>query len=144
MVEFKLDRRDGQAKLMEVNGRFWGSLQLAIDSGLNFPLLLYRLATGENVPAQLVYKAGVKSRWFLGDLDHLLIRLSSPYGVDGLHHAEVSKLRACLNFLKFYEPNLRYEVTRLDDPRPGWFEVKSYFRETWRRLQRWKGRSHAG
>ena len=33
MVEFKRDLRDGVPKLMEINGRFWGSLQLAIDAG---------------------------------------------------------------------------------------------------------------
>jgi len=39
MVEFKRDKRDGKAKLMEINGRFWGSLQLAVSSGVDFPLL---------------------------------------------------------------------------------------------------------
>ena len=28
MVEFRIDARDGMPKLMEVNPRFWGSLQL--------------------------------------------------------------------------------------------------------------------
>ncbi len=37
MVEFKLDARDGVAKLMEINGRFWGSLQLADRRGRRFP-----------------------------------------------------------------------------------------------------------
>ena len=37
MVEFKRDARDGVPKLMEINGRFWGSLQLAIDAGVDFP-----------------------------------------------------------------------------------------------------------
>ena len=37
MVEFKHDERDGVPKLMEINGRFWGSLQLAIDAGVDFP-----------------------------------------------------------------------------------------------------------
>ena len=40
MVEFKLDARDGVAKLMEINGRFWGSLQLAVDAGVDFPAIL--------------------------------------------------------------------------------------------------------
>ena len=134
MVEYKVDRRDGHAKLMEVNGRFWGSLQLAIDAGMNFPLLLYRLATGEHVPAQLNYKAGVKSRWLLGDLDHLCIRLRHSRWPNGEPGPTVTNLRACLNFLKFYEPGLRYEVFRLEDPGPGWFELKSYVGDAWRRL----------
>jgi len=37
MVEFKVDRQSHVPMLMEINGRFWGSLQLAIDAGLNFP-----------------------------------------------------------------------------------------------------------
>jgi predicted ATP-grasp superfamily ATP-dependent carboligase len=133
MVEFKVDNQDGQAKLMEINGRFWGSLQLAIDAGVNFPLLLYRLALGDTVPTQHSYKVGVKSRWLLGDLDQLLIRLTHHQG-DGLLDSDVSRPRACLDFLKFYEPNLHYEVLRLDDPAPGWFEIRSYFQDSVRRL----------
>ncbi len=134
MVEFKVDRRDGRAKLMEVNGRFWGSLQLAIDAGINFPLLLYRLANGEDVPAQFDYQVGVKSRWLLGDLDHLLIRLTSSGEVNGSSSHSVSRLRACLDFMKFYERNLRYEVFRFEDPGPGWYECKTYFGDLLKRF----------
>jgi len=136
MVEFKVDSRDGRAKLMEVNPRFWGSLQLAIDAGVNFPLLLYRLVNGENLPAQFNYKVGVKSRWLLGDLDHLLIRLTHSGEPNGLSTHTVSRLRACLNFLKLYERGLRYEVLRFDDPGPGWFECKSYVRVALQRLRK--------
>lgn len=128
MVEFKVDNRDGQLKLMEVNGRFWGSLQLALDAGMNFPLLYYRLAIGENVPPQFDYKAGVRSRWLLGDLDQLLIRWTHPAGQNGMSGSQPSKLRASLDFLKFYEPDLHYEIFRFDDPAPGWFEGKAYVR----------------
>jgi predicted ATP-grasp superfamily ATP-dependent carboligase len=134
MVEFKLDRRDGRAKLMEVNGRFWGSLQLAIDAGINFPLLLYRLANEGDVPAQFDYKLSVKSRWLLGDLDHLLIRLTHARELNGFSDSQASRLRACLDFLKFYERGLRYEVFRFEDPGPGWFECKSYIRELFRQF----------
>lgn len=134
MVEFKVDRSDGLPKLMEINGRFWGSLQLALDAGMNFPQLLCRLALGENVPRQLRWRAGVKSRWFLGDLDHLLIRLRHAESPDGLPKPATSRFRACLDFLKIYEPDLHYEVLRLDDPAPGWFEIKTYFRDSVHRL----------
>jgi predicted ATP-grasp superfamily ATP-dependent carboligase len=126
MVEFKVDNRDGQLKLMEVNGRFWGSLQLALDAGLNFPLLYYRLAIGENAPAQFDYKAGVRSRWLLGDLDQLLIRWKRPNGQNGFSGYKTSRLRASLDFMKFYEPDLHYEILRLEDPAPGWYECKAY------------------
>jgi predicted ATP-grasp superfamily ATP-dependent carboligase len=144
MVEFKVDSRDRIPKLMEVNGRFWGSLQLAIDAGMNFPVLLYRAACGEQVPPQFDYKAGVKSRWLLGDLDHLLIRLTHPAAENGFSAgAQASKLKACLNFLKFYEPDLHYEVLRFDDPSPGWIEFKSYVRQNLQSLGGQKKVSHA-
>ena len=49
MVEFKMDPRDGIPKLMEINPRFWGSLQLAQVSGINFPDLLYRMMENESI-----------------------------------------------------------------------------------------------
>ena len=133
MVEFKVDNRDGELKLMEVNGRFWGSLQLALDAGMNFPLLYYRLAIGEDTPSQFDYKAGVRSRWLLGDLDQLLIRWTHPGGQNGFSPDKTSKLRASLDFLKFYEPNLHYEILRFEDPAPGWYECKSYVQALMRR-----------
>ena len=136
MVEFKVDRRDGRPKLMEVNGRFWGSLQLPVDAGMNFPLLLYRAAAGEKIIPQFDYKIAVKHRWFLGDLDHLLIRLTHPIGPNGSSGGEESRLRACLNFLKFFEPSLHYEVLRFDDPWPGIVELGSYAGQTLRSLRR--------
>jgi predicted ATP-grasp superfamily ATP-dependent carboligase len=128
MLEFKVDKRDGQPNLMEVNGRFWGSLQLAIDAGMDFPLILYRLATGEDVAPRLEYKIGVKSRWLLGDLDHLLIRLKNARGPDGSNGNHGSRLRACLDFLKLYERDSHYEVFRRNDPWPGWYECREYLR----------------
>jgi predicted ATP-grasp superfamily ATP-dependent carboligase len=125
MVEFKVDNGDGRMKLMEVNGRFWGSLQLALDAGLNFPLLYYRLALGENAPSQFDYRVGVRSRWLLGDLDQLLIRWTHPRG-NGFSRHKTSKLRASLEFMKFFERKLHYEVLRFEDPAPGWYECKAY------------------
>ena len=126
MVEFKVDNRDGQMKLMEVNGRFWGSLQLALDAGMNFPLLYYRLAIGENPASQFDYAPGVRSRWLLGDLDQLLIQWTHRAKGNGFSPNGGSKLRASLDFMKFYEPKLHYEVLRFEDPAPGWYECKAY------------------
>ncbi len=46
MIECKRNRSSGRPVIMEVNGRLWGSLQLAIDAGVDFPSLLVRCAAG--------------------------------------------------------------------------------------------------
>jgi predicted ATP-grasp superfamily ATP-dependent carboligase len=129
MVEYKQDLRDGTLKLMEVNARFWGSLQLAVDAGLDFPYLLYRLTTGENAAPQFGYQPYVRSRWLLGDLDYLLTVIRHHEQVRQLAPAEASRLRACVNFLKFCQPRTRNEIWHWDDPGPAWFELKTYVRD---------------
>ena len=61
MVEFKQDVRDGIPKLMEINGRFWGSLQLAIDAGVDFPALLVRGVEPTRVEPQAPYRSGSRA-----------------------------------------------------------------------------------
>jgi predicted ATP-grasp superfamily ATP-dependent carboligase len=43
MVEWKINDR-GECSLMEINPRLWGSLALAIDAGVNFPVGLLKVA----------------------------------------------------------------------------------------------------
>ncbi len=69
MVEWKLDPRDNRPKLMEINPRFWGSLELAVRSGVNFPVLYARAACDEALPPPPDYPAGVRCRWLVpGDV----------------------------------------------------------------------------
>lgn len=68
MAEFRVDPRDGQPKLLEINPRFWGSLALSVAAGVNFPYRLYRLAVGEPVPVDLTYDRGVRGRCLFTDL----------------------------------------------------------------------------
>lgn len=120
MVEFKV-ADDGSPYLMEINTRFWGSLQLAIDAGVDFPALLLDVALTQPVtPPQL--REGVRLRWLLGDLDHLYLTWKS--GNYSLSH----KLRTTLALLT---PDLsgstRHETNRRDDLKPAWVELKRYF-----------------
>jgi predicted ATP-grasp superfamily ATP-dependent carboligase len=63
MVEFKKDVRDGEFKLMEINPKFWGSLDLAIASGMDFPQLLYTMASDGDVKTMNHYLTGVRFMW---------------------------------------------------------------------------------
>jgi len=71
-VEFLLDDRTKEPVLMEVNPRFWGSLNQAICSEVDFPYLLYTMAMEGDVQPVLTYKTGVKTRWMLGDCRALI------------------------------------------------------------------------
>jgi len=77
MVEFR-DDGTGEPCLMEVNGRFWGSLELAVASGVDFPNLWAGLLRGERVEAPAGYQAGVTSRWLWGDVKRLLYIVAGP------------------------------------------------------------------
>jgi len=72
MVEFKLDERTKEPVLMEINPRFWGSLNQAICAGVDFPYLLYTMATEGDVKPVFTYKIGVRTRWMIGDLRALV------------------------------------------------------------------------
>ena len=48
-LDFVNDSRDNTPKLMEINPRFWGSLQGAISEGVDFPFLLHKLFEDGNI-----------------------------------------------------------------------------------------------
>ncbi|MFX1363267.1 MAG: ATP-grasp domain-containing protein, partial [Promethearchaeota archaeon] len=115
-VEFKLDSRDSVPKLMEVNGRFWGSLEVAMAAGVDFPYLLYRLVVGDDVPQVSNYRLGVKCRWVEGDIQHLVSVMKTSLNGEGVHCA--TRTRTLLDFFKLYESNLKYDCFYWDDPLP--------------------------
>jgi hypothetical protein len=122
MVEFKV-APDGTPYLMEINTRFWGSLQLAIDAGVDFPWLLYQLASGKRPDPVPAYKTGIRLRWLLGDLDHLYLTLrNNRYTLPG-------KLKTILKFLQPAPLRTRHEVNRWNDLTPFWYELKAYIRD---------------
>lgn len=127
MVEFKVDKTSEVPRLMEINGRFWGSLQLAIDAGLNIPYLLYQVASGSSVAIpDNSYRAGTRSRWFLGDLDHLLMRLTKTNAALHLGPDAPSRWRCAAEFLRLWRRDLHYEVESLSDPRPALVEYRAW------------------
>ena len=48
-LEYKLDPRDGQYRLLDVNGRTWGYNSLGCAAGVDFPYLLFADQTGAPV-----------------------------------------------------------------------------------------------
>jgi predicted ATP-grasp superfamily ATP-dependent carboligase len=128
MIEFKIDPRDNTPKLMEINPKFWGSIQLPIICGVDFPYLLYRMATEGDVAPVFDYKVGVRCRWLIpGDILHFL---NNP-----------NRFRLKPNFFKFMDKNLYYDILSINDPGPFLgmcigFLLKIFNKETWRDLCR--------
>jgi len=105
MVEFKVDPRDGVPKLMEINPKLWGSLNLAIASGVDFPALWYRLAVDGDVAPVFNYRAGVRGRLLLADALHFL---TNP-----------DRFRLRPSFFRLGDPRTRGDIWDPSDPIPG-------------------------
>ena len=106
MVEFKEDQRTGSYRLMEINPRFWASLELAIAAGVDFPDLGARMASGEKLDPVTDYREGIRFRWLAQDI----LRLPE----------EPSSLPSFLR--DFLDPGIRYDL-RPGDIRPNLYEL---------------------
>ncbi|MBV8149669.1 MAG: ATP-grasp domain-containing protein [Candidatus Eremiobacteraeota bacterium] len=65
MVEFKRSDRDGELYLMEINPKLWGSLDLAIAAGCNFPVWIARAVIDGAGPANGAYAEGLTYQWLM-------------------------------------------------------------------------------
>lgn len=130
MVEFKIDERGGVARILEVNARFWGSLELAVSAGVDFPHLLFLMAKGERIGESTGYRVGLKLRWELGDLDHLWIRLFRNSSGQSLPAGSPSRTSVLANFVAdSFRRSVRNEVFQLQDARPFLHELGRYVRD---------------
>lgn len=109
MVEFKYDERTGVPKLMEINPRPWGSMELPIRSGLEFPWLVFRLARDGRVEPPASPASGVRLRFLLSDLQAARAELRRRPG-----------WRRSLSILgSLVDPRVREGVLSFRDPRPS-------------------------
>jgi len=140
MVEFKWERGRSEPVLMEVNGRFWNSLPLAIAAGVDFPWLLLEMAQGKPFEDFPAYQTDLLCRWFLGDCRHLFaVWRGAPPGWPAPFPKRGETLLA---FLKSHRRGMVYDTFRWEDPLPGLIEwlyfaftkVPGYFRKSRGRL----------
>lgn len=114
MVEFRI-RPDGTPVFLEVNGRFWNSLALAVHAGVDFPSLVAALASDGDVPLHGGYATGVRCRWILGDVRHLVaVWAGPPAGYTGTWPGRWHTLAEVLRPV----PGMRHDNFALDDPLP--------------------------
>ena len=111
MVEYRVDPISGEARLLEVNGRFWGSLPLAIRSGVDFPAwyLASRVARDWK-PSAAPYRAGVRCRSLAHDTSAL---------IDTLRTGNRPRIPAVAAYLGAFRPGSGGYVWQWDDPLPS-------------------------
>lgn len=105
MVEYRIDARDGEPKIMEINPRLWGSLALSVAAGVDVPYLLYQLGTEGRCDGVPTYRVGVYARRWLGELGYVF------------NHSE--KGTAVGEVLRPPDGPCSFDVLSLDDPLPA-------------------------
>ena len=91
-------------------------------------LKLMAASAGDHPAPVTTYRLGVRSRWWWGDVDHLLARLRRSARDLALPLNAPSRFRAVVDFLKLWRPGDRSEVLKLDDPWPFVRDTLSWFR----------------
>jgi predicted ATP-grasp superfamily ATP-dependent carboligase len=115
-------RRDGAGRplLMEVNARLAGTLENAVRSGVDFPLMIWQQATGQPVPPVRSYRTGVRTRWLHGDLRWLRENQQRPGRPDSIPAA-----RAAWAFSSEFARTRNYDYFDRRDPGPGLAELRN-------------------
>ena len=109
-LEYKLDPRDGRAKLLDVNARTWGYHSLGQRAGVDFPYVLY--ADQLSLPSAQSQRAAAGVSW---------VRLATdiPTALSELAHRRLD-WRGYLRSLRVANVE---SVFSHDDPLPGFAEV---------------------
>lgn len=117
-VEWRRDK-SGRPLLMEINARLAGTLENANKSGVDFPLLIWKWATGRPIQPVLSYRTGVRTRWLSGDLRWLRSNLTEVGRPD-----TVSAPRAVWTFLWEFVRTRHYDYFDRYDMRPALAELR--------------------
>jgi predicted ATP-grasp superfamily ATP-dependent carboligase len=136
LIEFKLGK--GGPQLMEINGRVWGSLPLAVKSGVDFPgrwLELYRSGPPPlDEPPQTAYTIGVRSR----DVGLEIAWVATVLLGRRRYRFETwpSRTAALGVAWRLLSPLGGYDVLSRDDPLPGLLDMLRVVRVAARRVVR--------
>jgi predicted ATP-grasp superfamily ATP-dependent carboligase len=110
MVEFKWDEASGDFWLLEINGRFWGSLPLALAAGVDFPYYLYQVGANQTPEPPASYPVGVMARDAVAELKHFVKVMV------GGGKARLPTLREAPTILHPWKDSFNWVP---DDPEPG-------------------------
>src|SRR5438128_10242506 len=99
MVEYRFDPRTQRAGLMEINGRFWGSLPLAYHADAPFAWYTYTVLRLGVRPDPTSYRTGIRCRYMIPETRRVLALLRRR-GRTQHRVLSLSVLRQLLEYLR--------------------------------------------
>lgn len=134
-IELIIDERDGLAKPVDLNPRFYGGLMFAIASGIDIPYLFYRMIVDGDIEEDLMFREGLRARDLLiGDAKFLISVLAGKTNPD-YKHGKLATLRSYLDFSSY---DADYTLAR-DDMGPVYAEMVNIVRRKKRMFSAKKG-----
>jgi predicted ATP-grasp superfamily ATP-dependent carboligase len=125
MVEYRLDPQTGRARLMEINGRLWGSFPLAVQCNAGFALLACALQGEGRMPVLPPLKEGRRCRSVVTELKRLDRLFFQPALIQDRRFV-IRRGRELWRFLfDFVRPGVGYFVWSLADPKPFFADVRN-------------------
>lgn len=121
MVEFKLNQDTGEFCLMEINGRFWGSLPLADAAGADFPAMLLDLELDGEIKPCVPYQDDIHCRLASRDLGWYEAVLRSD--ADPRITKIPSRGQIFRELSLFFSLKHRFDVQKVRDPVPGLVDI---------------------
>jgi predicted ATP-grasp superfamily ATP-dependent carboligase len=118
-VEFMRRDEDGAALLIELNPRFWGSLDLSICAGVDLPSLTCRLAMGMTPEDTIIAEAGVVFAWLV------------PYSLLALREGRIGET----GLEALFDRRKHTEIDLADWTPHAAHLARSVGRAAWRKLQ---------
>ncbi|MEM7044982.1 MAG: ATP-grasp domain-containing protein [Pseudomonadota bacterium] len=138
MFEFKYDPRSRSAILLEVNARFWGSLPLAVASGVDFPWHYHRLLIDGVLPEPHPYRAGHYGRSISADAYNLIEELADARS-QGSRAVVRSAARMAGETLRLLSGRESQDSFQWQDMRPWRREISLLGRQVRRKAERKMG-----
>lgn len=125
MMEYRWDEKTDRFYLMEMNGRFWGSLHLPMQAGVDFPCVLLDAFYGHGARVARPYADGVRCRYtFPADFQH-------AWSV--VKDAQLSAARRVAAVAKFlvlgFDPRVGSDLKFAGDSKLYWIGLARYARQ---------------
>ncbi|MCK7579188.1 MAG: hypothetical protein MZV65_27970 [Chromatiales bacterium] len=134
MVEYRFDATTGNAVLMEVNGRYWGSFPLAVRCGAGFALMAYSLKSGLGLPDLPPARDDIRCRMTISEVKRLGRILLHPDQIMD-RTFKVRKMAEIRRFVAdYFRPSVCYFIWDWSDLGPGFADIRNMLRHLHRFL----------